>query len=285
MPLSRTSVPSLSASKISWSEIRSALGKVPEITLIFWLTKILTTAFGESVSDFVIRGSMAHHISPVFAVALGALGLAVTLALQVRARRCHSWLYWLAVTWVAVFGTMAADVLHVGLGVPYRYSTAFFAFSLLAIFGFWYAVERTLDIHSIQTVRRELFYWATVLATFALGTAAGDWTAISLHWGYEWAGTLFLSALLVVGAVHLLLVLVHRRQGHREPLDTVPSFWLAYILTRPLGASFADWFGKPRSWGGQGGGDGNVSLVLGVLILVFVALQQGRKFTGRQKSV
>jgi uncharacterized membrane-anchored protein len=159
---------------------------------------------------------------------------------------------------VAVFGTMAADVTHVVLGIPYLVSTVFFAVALAVIFVVWYASEKTLSIHSINTPRREMFYWATVIATFALGTAAGDLTAVTRGLGYFSSGVLF-AVLFAVPA------LAYRLFG----LNEVVAFWFAYIITRPLGASFADWLGKPYL-GGLGLGDTQVSLVLTILIIGFV---------------
>jgi uncharacterized membrane-anchored protein len=155
---------------------------------------------------------------------------------------------------------MAADVLHVGFGVPYLVSTPLFAAALLAIFRWWYVSERTLSIHSITTRRREVFYWAAVMATFALGTAAGDLTAVTFHLGYFSSGLLF-AAIILVPAI-----------GHRRfRLNSVLAFWFAYIVTRPLGASFADWIGVSRTRGGLAFGTGPISLVLSALIFGFVA--------------
>lgn len=232
--------------------------KVPHVTAVFWAVKILTTAFGESFSDYLVK-----VIDPVVAVGFGALGLAVALAFQLRARKYIAWVYWLAVALVAVFGTMAADVTHIVLGVPYAYSTAFFFIALAIIFALWYQVEHTLSIHSIFTMRRELFYWATVLTTFALGTAAGDFTAYTLHLGF-----------LASGVVFALVIAVPAVAYFGFGLSEVIAFWFAYIITRPVGASFADWFGKPASVGGLGYGDGTVSIVLGLFIVVLVAYLQ-----------
>jgi uncharacterized membrane-anchored protein len=228
--------------------------KVPEITVYFWIIKILTTAMGEATSDFLVK-----RLVPELAVALGAAGLLIALALQFSVSRYIAWVYWLAVVMVAVFGTMAADVLHVGLGIPYLVSTTFFAVALAIVFAIWYATEKTLSIHSIFTRRREAFYWATVLTTFALGTAAGDMTASTMHLGY-----------LASGMVFAVLIIVPAAAYWRLGLNEVAAFWLAYILTRPLGASFADWFGKPHSIGGLGLGDGHVSLGLTLVIIGFV---------------
>src|ERR1035437_5712323 len=169
-----------------WSRITPVMIKVPEITLVFWVIKVLTTAMGEATSDFLV-----FEIDPVIAVILGAIGLAVAMTLQLLVRRYVPWIYWLAVAMGAVFGTMGADVVHIGLGIPYAVSTGFFAIALAVVFAAWYACERTLSIHSIYTPRRELFYWATVMTTFALGTAAGDMTASTMGLGYFTSGVMF----------------------------------------------------------------------------------------------
>ena len=230
-----------------------AIRKVPEVTIYFWIVKLLSTAMGESTSDYLV-----FHINPYIAVALGGIGLIVSLILQLSVRRYVAWIYWLAVIMVAIFGTMAADVLHVVLGIPYLVSTVFFSVALAVIFAAWYASEKTLSIHSINTRRRELFYWATVIATFALGTAAGDMTAATFGLGYFSSGVLF-AVLFAVPALAYWLF----------GLNGIVAFWFAYIMTRPFGASFADWFGKPIL-GGIGLGDTKVALVLTILIIGFV---------------
>jgi uncharacterized membrane-anchored protein len=240
--------------------------KVPEITLIFWIVKILTTAFGESTSDFLVQ-----TINPEIAVAIGFVLFAFALSLQFLVRKYNAWVYWFAVSMVAVFGTMAADVLHIGLGIPYVVSTSFFAVALVVVFFFWYAIEQTLSIHSITTRRREVFYWLTVVTTFALGTAAGDMTASTLGLGYFTSGILFAILIVLVALAHYFAKGVAATEHHRQSANAVVAFWLAYILTRPLGASFADWFGKSAAIGGLGWGDGTVSLILGILIIGFVA--------------
>ena len=230
-----------------------AIKKVPEITAIFWIIKLLSTAMGESTTDYLV-----FQINPYVAVALGCIGLAVALILQLLVRRYIAWVYWLAVVMVAVFGTMVADVAHVVLHIPYLVSTAFFVTALAIIFVIWYASERTLSIHTIYRGRRELFYWATVIATFALGTAAGDMTASTLHLGYFGSFVLFAVLFALPGLAYWLF-----------GLNGIVAFWLAYIMTRPLGASFADWLGKPYL-GGLGLNDGKVALVLTFLIICFV---------------
>src|ERR1700750_1469627 len=168
-----------SQNRISRARPRNAFSKVPEVTAFFWIVKALTTAMGESSSDFLV-----HTLVPEVAVVLGGIAFVVALYLQFSKDRYVPWAYWLAVAMVGVFGTMAADVLHVGLGIPYIASTIFYAIVLAAVFRTWYVSEGTLSIHSITTPRRELFYWAAVLATFALGTAAGDLTANTFGLGY-----------------------------------------------------------------------------------------------------
>jgi len=229
--------------------------KLPEITVFFWTIKLLTTGMGETTSDYLV-----HQMEPIFAVALGGVGLVVALLIQFSVRRYIAWVYWLTITMVAIFGTMVADAIHVGLGISYLASTIGFSVVLSIIFAVWYMSEKTLSIHHIYTFRRELFYWATVMVTFALGTAAGDMTASTLGLGYFTSGVLFTI-------LFALPVIAYWRSG----LNGVGAFWLAYILTRPLGASFADWIGRPQDLGGVGFGTGRISLVLAILIIGFVA--------------
>lgn len=239
---------------LSRSTLRGAL-RVPEITAFFWAIKALSTAMGESTSDYLV-----HAIAPVEAVALGFLAFLAALTWQFSRRRYEAWPYWTAVVMVGVFGTMAADVLHVGFGVPYVASSAFYALVLFAVFYTWQQTERTLSIHSIDTARREAFYWAAVVATFAMGTALGDMSAITLGLGYLASGLLF-AGVIAIPAI-----------GYwRFDWNPIFSFWFAYVATRPLGASFADWMGKPQSAGGLGWGDGTVALALGGAILCLVA--------------
>jgi uncharacterized membrane-anchored protein len=223
--------------------------KVPEITLIFWVLKLLTTGMGEAMSDFMGQNSVP------LAAAVGIFGLAFALRLQLRAREYHAPTYWFAVMMVAVFGTMAADGIHDGASIPYTVTTPVFAAAVAAIFLLWYQSEGTLSIHTINTRRRELFYWMAVLATFALGTAAGDLTAYSMNIGF------FPSA--VVFAVVFAIPALGWRRLNWNP---VFAFWFAYVITRPLGASFADGFSKPTA---MGLGDGAVSAVA---LVIFVAL-------------
>jgi uncharacterized membrane-anchored protein len=234
---------------------RQFASKVPAITAGFWVTKVLTTAMGESISDYSV-----HRFDPVLAVAAAFVAFLIALAWQLALSRYHAVAYWLAVSMVAVFGTMAADVTHVKFKVPYAVSTAVFAVVLGVVFTAWQSVEHTLSIHSITSTRRELFYWATVLATFALGTAAGDLLAIAIGTGFFWAGVVFIGIICVP-------LLGWRLLGW----NPIASFWFAYIVTRPIGASYADWFGKPTSVGGLGLGDGVVGGTLAALVACLVA--------------
>jgi uncharacterized membrane-anchored protein len=236
--------------------------KVPRITVFFWGLKLITTGLGESSSDFLI-----YAMNPYVAVGIGGLAFAVAIAWQFWWPRYNAWVYWLAVTMVAVFGTMGADVLHIVIGIPYLYTTAFFAMSLAIIFWLWRTVEGTLSIHSITTRRRELFYWLTVMATFALGTAAGDMTAYTLKLGFLSSGVLFAGLIAAVAFVHFAEKTWLSEHYQHRARDAVMAFWLAYIFTRPLGASFADWFGKSPSIGGLGWGNALVSLILSVLLV------------------
>lgn len=232
--------------------------KVPEITLSFWVIKILSTGMGEDASDFLVRqfGKGPAVISGFFVLGIG-------LYLQFRIRTYNKWAYWFAVVMVSVFGTMAADVLHLGLGIPYVVSTSFFLGGLILIFWLWNKVEGTLSVDSISTQRRELFYWATVMTTFALGTAAGDMTAHTFNWGFLNSGIIFGLAFLVPGAAYLAF-----------KFSPVLAFWISYVITRPFGASFADWFGADKLKGGRGFGFGNTSLVLTGAIVIVVALSE-----------
>ena len=232
------------------------LRRVPVPDAAFWVVKILTTGLGETLSDFLVR-----RFAPELAVPAALLVLVLALVVQLRARAYRPARYWGAALMVSVFGTMAADVLHVGIGVPYAASTAGFAAVLALVSLAWWRSERTLSVHDITTARREGFYWAAVMATFALGTAAGDLTATSLGLGYLGSGVLFL----VVFAVPGLLFAATRRWA-------VPLFWTAYVTTRPLGASFADQLAVPAARGGAGLGTGPVSAALLLVLVVLVAV-------------
>jgi uncharacterized membrane-anchored protein len=232
--------------------------KVPEITALFWVIKILTTGMGEAASDFFGTANL------VIGGVVGVGGFGIAMYRQLRAPRYHAPTYWFAVSMVAVFGTMVADVLHVVTTLSYYVTSTFYALVVAGLFFAWHRSEGTLSIHSIVTKRRELFYWCTVLATFALGTAAGDLVGLTMHLGFLPAGLLFLGVILVP-------LVAWSRLG----LNPVVAFWTAYVLTRPLGASFADWIGKPHEVGsGLGFGDGRITLLTAAAIVALVARAQ-----------
>jgi len=233
---------------------RHLLTKVPEITVVFWVLKLLTTGMGEVMSDY------AGSVSTTYGAVIITVGFVAAMWLQLRQRSYRAPYYWFAVAAIAVFGTMVADGIHADIGVPYAVSTLAFALITGTVFAVWYRSEGTLSIHSIDTRRRELFYWAAVLGTFALGTAAGDFTASSLNLG-------FLVSILLFGA----LIAIPAIGWWRFNMNPIVAFWFAYVITRPLGASFADWFSKPASITGLGLGNGTVSLLALVVFLPLVA--------------
>jgi uncharacterized membrane-anchored protein len=231
--------------------------KVPlRITPTFWCLKILTTAMGEATSDYFV-----NRIDPRIAVVCAAVVFAVVLWWQLRWPAYQTVIYWFAVVMVSVFGTMCADVVHVEFKVPYVVSAFGFALVLVLVFWTWFRMEGTLSIHSITSTRRELFYWVTVTVAFALGTAVGDFTAFVAKLGFFSSGLLF-TGLIILPAIGFWL----------GRMDSVLMFWIAYVLTRPLGASYADWMGKPTLVGGLGWGAGNVALSLSGIIVVSVGV-------------
>ena len=229
--------------------------KVADVDVTFWVLKVLTTAMGEATSDFLV-----HRFPRVLAVVAGGVVFLAVLWWQLTTPTYRVVPYWSAVVMVSVFGTMCADVVHVQFLVPYVVSASAFSVALATVFLWWHQSERTLSIHSITTTRREIFYWASVTTTFALGTAVGDLTAYTLGWGFFASGVVF--------TVLTMMPAIGYRLTH---LNGVVAFWWAYVLTRPLGASFADWFGVSHVRGGLNWGPGTVGLSLSALIALFVA--------------
>jgi uncharacterized membrane-anchored protein len=232
--------------------------KVPEVTVAFWIIKILSTAMGEALSDFLDGGRGV--VFPALGVLVALVAFIIALRRQFRAPRYQTGTYWFAVAMVATFGTMAADAFHQALGFPYWMTSLLYVVILAGVFIRWYSTEGTLSIHSINTRRRERYYWATVLATFALGTATGDMTATDFHWGF-----------LASGIVFAVVILLPALGYWKLRLNPVFAFWFAYVITRPLGASFADWLDVSTRRGGVGIGTAPVSLVLVVVIVGAVA--------------
>jgi uncharacterized membrane-anchored protein len=227
--------------------------KVPEILFLFWVVKILTTAGGEATSDYLKTwGNVAGGGTEVALFLIG-------LTLQFGTRRYRALAYWFFAYAIAIFGTGVSDFLHLDVGIPYAGTTVLWLVVLGAIFLVWYRSEGTLSIHSITTQRRECFYWATVFATFALGTALGDFTATSLGLGY-------LASVVLFGVV----ILIPAVAWWRFNLSGVVAFWFAYVVTRPLGASFADYISKPPNTSGIGYGDGPTALVFTLAVAALV---------------
>ncbi|WP_421733636.1 hypothetical protein [Cellulomonas sp.] len=235
---------------------RRVLNKVPEITVFFWVIKVLATTVGETFADYLTE--TVGMTLGVASLVVGAL-LVITLAGQFRASRYVAPLYWLAVVLISVVGTLITDNLVDNYGVPLWVTTVVFALALAVTFAVWYRLEHTLSIHSITSTRREAFYWLAILFTFALGTAAGDLLAEGLGLGYPASVALFAAAIGVVALAH-----------YRFALGAVLSFWAAYILTRPLGASIGDLLSQPTADGGLGLGTTVTSLIFLAAIAVIV---------------
>ncbi len=227
--------------------------KVPEIILLFWVAKILTTAGGEVTSDYLKKyGNFGGGGTEV------AL-FVIALVLQFATRRYQALAYWSLAYAIAIAGTGLSDFLHLDVHIPYAGTSLMWAVILAVVFWVWYRSERTLSIHSITTQRREAFYWATVFVTFALGTALGDYTADSLRMGYLDSGFFFLG-------VFLIPAVAWRWFG----ANSVVAFWSAYVVTRPLGASFSDWISKPASLTGLNFGNGRTAIAFAVVVFVLV---------------
>ena len=233
------------------------LNKVPEVTVYFWIIKILCTTVGETASDY-LNESLGFGLTKTSIVMTGLL--IGVLAFQFRARKYVPSIYWLAVVIISVVGTLITDNLSDNLGVPLEASTVAFSIVLGIVFVTWYSVERTLSIHTIVTARREAFYWLAILFTFALGTAAGDLSAERLHLGY------FVSILIFGGLIALVAFAYYRLRT-----NAILAFWLAYILTRPLGASIGDFLSQARTDGGLGLGPTETSYVFLAAILLLVS--------------
>jgi uncharacterized membrane-anchored protein len=240
------------------------LNKVPEVTIFFWVIKVMATTVGETAADFLntTLGLGLTGTSIVTAVALAAV-----LLFQFRARKYVPGIYWLAVVLISIVGTLITDNLVDNLGITLKVTTAIFAVALAVTFSVWYASERTLSIHTIYTTKREAFYWSAILFTFALGTAAGDLVAEGLNLGY-WKSALMFGALIGLVALAYFLFKVNE----------ILAFWIAYILTRPLGASLGDFLSQARKDGGLGLGTvGTSAIFLGTILAVVVYLSRTKK--------
>jgi uncharacterized membrane-anchored protein len=247
------------------------LRKVPEVTIFFWVIKVLATTVGETGADFL--NETLHFGLTGTTYVMSAL-LVVALALQFKVRRYVAWIYWLAVVLISVVGTLITDNLVDNLGVPLTVTTVAFSIALVVTFAVWYASERTLSIHSITTTRREAFYWLAILFTFALGTAAGDLVAEKAGLGYLVSGLLFAGMIAVVAVAYFVF-----------KASEVLTFWIAYILTRPLGASVGDLLSQSRRHGGLGLGTVDTSaLFVAVIIAVVVYLSVTRRDVAQERT-
>ena len=235
------------------------LNKVPEVTLSFWIIKIMSTTVGETGADFLaVNAGFGQGVTRAM---MGTL-LAAALFMQLRTRRYTPWIYWLTVVLVSVVGTQITDLLTDGLGVSLYVSTSAFAVALAGIFAIWFWVERTLSIHAIFTRRRELFYWSAILCTFALGTAAGDLATEALGLGFTWGAVSF-------GTLIAITYAAWRMGG-----NAVLTFWIGYILTRPFGAALGDLLTQAQAYGGLGMGAMWTSALFLLVIIMLVAVAQ-----------
>lgn len=243
----------------TWQSDRHWLNKVPQATLSFWIIKIMSTTVGETIADY-----LAVDVGLGTLITCTAMTIALTLALftQLRLRQYVPAVYWLTVVLVSVVGTQITDALTDGLGVSLYLSTAVFAAGLAMIFAFWYRCEQTLSIHTIFTRRRELFYWAAILCTFALGTAAGDLATEALGLGFQFG--------VVVFGILIAFTIVAYRLG----INAVLTFWIAYILTRPLGAALGDLLSQMPTYGGLGLGAMRTSALFLTVIIALVTIAQ-----------
>ncbi|MEU4169927.1 hypothetical protein AB0F46_23980 [Streptomyces sp. NPDC026665] len=253
----RPGVPDPTGHRLRWN-------KVPEVTAYFWIIKVLCTTVGETAAD-LLNENMGMGLTGVSLLMSGLL--AVVLVVQFRTRAYRAGVYWLAVALISVVGTLISDNLTDNLGVPLETSTAVFAVALAVTFLVWYRREGTLSIHSVDTLSREAYYWLAVLFTFALGTAAGDLVAERMALGYWVSAVLFALAIAAVAVAHFAL-----------GLNAVLSFWIAYVLTRPLGASVGDYLSQPTGDGGLGFGTVMTSaLFLAVILGLVVHLSITRR--------
>lgn len=243
------------------------LNKVPEAALSFWLVKMMSTTVGETAADFL---NVNLHFGLTGTSVLVGMLLAIALFLQLRARQYVPALYWLVVVLISVFGTLITDNLTDHFGVPLALSTGLFSIALLAIFAIWYEREHTLSIHAINTLKREVFYWTAILATFALGTAAGDWTAEGMNLGYAHAALLFGGLIATTALAYYVF-----------KANAVACFWIAYVLTRPFGAALGDLLAQPAGNGGFGLGTTGTSAVFLAAILLMVGTMAYRHSQSR----
>lgn len=252
----------------STSRTKHLMNKVPEVTIAFWLIKIMATTVGETGADFLIFNMHLGLGTTSWLMGILLLGI---LFLQMRAHRYIPTPYWLSVVMISIVGTLITDNLTDNYGVPLAVSTGVFSIALAAFFALWYAREKNLSIKEINTPTREAYYWIAILITFALGTAAGDWVAESLNFGYLISAILFGGMIAAVALAHYVF-----------RMNAVLAFWLAYILTRPFGASCGDFLSQPHASGGLGFGTINTSAIFLLIIAILVGYLSLQSITQRE---
>ncbi len=251
--------------------IQRLLNKVPAVTLAFWVIKILATTVGETAADFLAT-TLKFGLSGTSYV-MGTL-LIVVLIVQLRSKRYVPWIYWLTVVLISVVGTLITDNLVDNFGITFKVATLAFALALTTTFVLWYASERSLSIHTIYTRKREVYYWFAILFTFALGTASGDLLAEGLALGYAKSALLFASAIALVTFCHYVF-----------KLNAILAFWIAYIVTRPLGASIGDLLSQPLANGGLGLGTAVTSgIFLAAILTLVIVLSRSQQRRVRRSS-
>ncbi len=251
------------------------LRKVPEITIFFWIIKVLCTTVGETLSDFLGTNLNLGLTSTTYI--MGVL-LAIVLFLQFKSKKYVPWIYWLSVVLISVVGTLITDNLSDNLGVSLITSTIVFGVALVITFMVWFISEKTLSIHSIYTTKREAFYWLAILFTFALGTAFGDLIAEQFNVGYLNSALLFAGVIALITITHYVVKSVLHTEHKMQPPNAVLAFWLAYILSRPLGASIGDLLSQDRSVGGLGFGTTTTSFIfLGAILVTIIYLTITKK--------
>ena len=250
---------------VAREDAKLMLNKVPEVTLYFWIIKIMATTVGETAADFlntILKLGLSNT-----SLLMGGL-LIAALAWQLRTRKYVPWIYWVTVVLISIVGTLITDNVTDHFGVPLHLTTTIFGAVLAVTFAIWYANEKTLSIHSIFTTKRELFYWIAILSTFALGTAAGDYLAETLKLGYLYSAIVFGAGIAAVALAY-----------YACRLNAILAFWMAYILTRPFGASFGDLLSQPASNGGMGLGTvvtSGLFLVVILGLIVYMTVSEGR---------
>ena len=249
------------------SKIRQMLNKVPEVTIYFWVIKVLCTTVGETAADYL--NATLHFGLTGTSLVMGVL-LLVVLFFQFKAKKYVPSIYWLAVVLLSIVGTLITDLLTDKLGVPLQTTTIIFSIALVLTFTIWYVVEKTLSVHSIVTTRREVFYWLAILFTFALGTAAGDLTAEKFGLGYLTSLYIFAGLITIITIVYFTVKRILAVEHKHQSRNAVLAFWLVYILTRPLGASIGDYLSQSRSDGGLGLGATITSVLFLITILGMV---------------